>query len=639
MSANNANKGRRQVSLFVKKSSRNRPQPRPQVPRAPSAAQIPLHSIQSASGSVATAEQGKQPISEYNDYRLVSSKRTRIDNIMRLISDKPVDMSTFTPPLRLRRRERGVTDQSIADSAAAAAAAAATAAAESGSSEIDGIQGNSNNNQQQQQQQQQPTRKSGRGVMSKADTSKIAPYGGATRHKQMLFKKRTKQVFFADEQQRRLNIEESRPWIFEDYDAQNSWTGTLEGGQKSNYFLFVLIEDGFKVVPVHRWYNFRPKLKYRTLSIEEAEEEFNKTNKGTKKEQTARWLMKAKAKEGDDTAEGPAEAKPRDSEHDTKPSLVEYAEDYDDFGGGGGDEEQDSKARVRRSRERNSKRGDADEMDYEEVFDDDEEMPEDLFAGEEPEATETKPSTAMLGLGNSDEEEEEEGEEEGDKLGATGKEMKKLMYTLDNNKAYESDSDENPYLELSETEETEEGLSEFEETDREAQSTAGGYGSGSEATKPAPSDKEGLAAGGNLAMAASPHMSPVAASPVSSTASKQSASPQMAAGATSKSVAKRKRPASIIQGRDGSSKKTAKTKKKPGKKVGGSDGSGSGGGMITEQEVIQFMRRAAPLSVNEMLQEFKSRLTSGTSKDEFLRIVRKVGKSANGMLVLKDAYR
>ena len=78
------------------------------------------------------------------------------------------------------------------------------------------------------------------GPKTGADTSLIAPMGGATRNKQMLFKKRTKQIYLAKEDTRQLKEEEHKPWILEDYDQQNCFTGTYEGGQRSDYVFFVV---------------------------------------------------------------------------------------------------------------------------------------------------------------------------------------------------------------------------------------------------------------------------------------------------------------------------------------------------------------------------------------------------------------
>jgi transcription initiation factor TFIIF subunit alpha len=111
------------------------------------------------------------------------------------------------------------------------------------------------------------------GSATGADTTLIAPYGGGVRNKQMLFKKRTRQIYIANEEERKKKEIEAAPWVIEDDDAQNTWTGQLEGGQHANYVLFVFSTDGFKVVPADKWYKFTPKIQYAPLTAEEAEEQ------------------------------------------------------------------------------------------------------------------------------------------------------------------------------------------------------------------------------------------------------------------------------------------------------------------------------------------------------------------------------
>jgi hypothetical protein len=45
----------------------------------------------------------------------------------------------------------------------------------------------------------------------------------------------------------------------------------LEGGQTANYLLFVMQGSDFRAVDVGDWYNFKPSIRHKTLSLEEAE--------------------------------------------------------------------------------------------------------------------------------------------------------------------------------------------------------------------------------------------------------------------------------------------------------------------------------------------------------------------------------
>jgi hypothetical protein len=72
------------------------------------------------------------------------------------------------------------------------------------------------------------TSKTAQGPTTGADTSKIAPFAGARHNKKNLFKKRTTQIYLADDRQRQLKAEERLPWVLEDYDGTHTWVGQFE---------------------------------------------------------------------------------------------------------------------------------------------------------------------------------------------------------------------------------------------------------------------------------------------------------------------------------------------------------------------------------------------------------------------------
>jgi transcription initiation factor TFIIF subunit alpha len=137
----------------------------------------------------------------------MSSSKNELHNIMNFKTVKPVKLETFTPPVKLQRKDPHAPPPQPHQEQLGAPEAV----------------------------NEEPTR----GPKTGADTSLIAPMGGATRNKQMLFKKRTRQIFLAKEDTRKLREEEQKPWVLEDFDNQNSFVGTLEGGQQSDYMLFV----------------------------------------------------------------------------------------------------------------------------------------------------------------------------------------------------------------------------------------------------------------------------------------------------------------------------------------------------------------------------------------------------------------
>ncbi|KAJ2844756.1 transcription factor IIF subunit tfg1, partial [Coemansia erecta] len=204
------------------------------------------------------------------EYTLVSTNLRRTHNVMRFFSSKPVDPETFTAPVKLRRRNKEyyrLKNKKRNEERAAALELEQAKNKAAGATTVE------------------PEKKDER---PKADINLIADIGSARSNKKNLFKRRTKQVYFADEEKRRLDIEEARPWVLEDDDEKEVWTGSLEGGQNSSYVMFVLADDGFKVVPVDRWYKFTPKLKYKTLTLDEAEEELRRAQKA---ETHDRWIM------------------------------------------------------------------------------------------------------------------------------------------------------------------------------------------------------------------------------------------------------------------------------------------------------------------------------------------------------------
>ena len=55
-------------------------------------------------------------------------------------------------------------------------------------------------------------------------------------------------------------------------DAKQAWEGAPED-QSSTYVLLRMEGKDFKVYPVGKWYNFKEKKNYQTLTLEQAEEQ------------------------------------------------------------------------------------------------------------------------------------------------------------------------------------------------------------------------------------------------------------------------------------------------------------------------------------------------------------------------------
>ncbi|KAI8997250.1 hypothetical protein BDB01DRAFT_770429 [Pilobolus umbonatus] len=381
---------------------------------------------------------------KYQEFNLVSSVKRDMHHLMDFKSNKTVEPSKFARPVKLHRKESHFTpyrqyiqnlhNQRLKNQATNGASSSGTTPSESSSKggNIEELSVSESGVPQPQQH----------GPKTGADTSLIAPMGGATRNKQMLFKKRTKQIYLAKEDTRELKEQEHRPWILEDYDGQNSFTGTLEGGQRSDYMFFVLSGDRFKVMPVDRWYKFQSKRNFKTLSLEEAEEQIKKQQK----RENGRWMMLKREKDQADPAVEPSpKSKFKLVDNDERTKIDPDEADRHD--------------------------SDIDDLDFDDVFQDDEEG-----AGEhEAEDEEVRDSKERVkkeikefSTGNQ-EGDEDELMEDSNRLTSEGKQMRKLVRELEKNRAYESDEEENPYAssdeEMDSEEEEEEG-SEGENKDK-----------------------------------------------------------------------------------------------------------------------------------------------------------------------------
>ncbi|XP_067416629.1 general transcription factor IIF subunit 1 isoform X2 [Emydura macquarii macquarii] len=76
---------------------------------------------------------------------------------------------------------------------------------------------------------------------------------------------------------------EDQPWVLKvNGKAGRKFKGVKKGGvtENASYYIFTQCPDGaFEAFPVSNWYNFTPVAKHRTLTAEEAEEEWERRNK------------------------------------------------------------------------------------------------------------------------------------------------------------------------------------------------------------------------------------------------------------------------------------------------------------------------------------------------------------------------
>ncbi|CAG8608514.1 7735_t:CDS:2, partial [Cetraspora pellucida] len=330
------------------------------------------------------------------EYMITSSTLNKIKklNIMRFHSSQPVDITKFTVPVKLQRRDPDAPPQQTLILNRQNPIIPSTSKVT--------------------QQNSTPAPTSG------ADASLIAPYAGARHNKKNLFKKKTTQIFLADDSQRRLKAEEKLPWVLEDYEGI-TWIGEYEGGDSAKF-------DEIQVVILSWAFSLIPCYKYKMAKA--------------KKRDNDRWMMRSwgKTKNGEDLAvvEGGI--------FDPK-STIKVVEGEEELIGS------DEEARIP-SREE----FDEEEVDFEEVFEDDEEeLPDDANPLIDDETKEvSKMKRKVTGKHTY---ELNESDDDDDKLTNEGKQLKKLLRTAENNDAYDSDREDNPYFSESEDSESEESPS------------------------------------------------------------------------------------------------------------------------------------------------------------------------------------
>ncbi|KAL1917476.1 uncharacterized protein VTP21DRAFT_3869 [Calcarisporiella thermophila] len=598
-------------------------------------------------------QQGSAPRS-FTDFSLRSGGSKEMHHLMRFHSHKPVDLTKdFTPPVRLRRRN----PKHIVSSPNSAA----------GESDGSAVKPDAKKNLK--------------------DAKQIAPHGGAQKNRQNLFKKKTMQIFLADEGERELRKREYQPWVLEDDDGQNAWVGSLEGGQKARYMMFVVSEDGFKVVPTKYWYTFRkqPTIK---KTPEELEQELKL--RGKIMEKADRIFRPGENGEASSSVAAPARGGRR-------LRLVDHGE------GNRWDDDEESKPR----REREAA-DDDDELDFTRVRSDDEEPIDELGKDEETAKKELGQKYKIGQRGNLEEDMDEDETEVKEELTEDGKGLKKLMLKVDKNKAYASEDDEkDPYANLSEEELTSSDEEEFDLEKlikQEEANSSQSRPSTPQATKPsAVPDKRtnkikdlkptsaGLLAKKMVKEPAKSSKNLVKAPTSASFANKPPSTLPMAemkkrkrmeGGAEGVKVKvergeegkKRKRIEPGVEDKKGKARveagdatKEVKVKKEPieprmyisspspappasspsplagspsvSPSASASPTEPSDENLITIDEVVKLLREKQPIVTKDFLHFFKKKLKADPSnKDRFRAIARKVGVVKNGYLSLNDNY-
>ncbi|KAL6520507.1 Transcription initiation factor IIF subunit alpha [Orobanche hederae] len=232
----------------------------------------------------------------------------------------------------------------------------------------------------------------------------------------------------------------NRPWLLEDETGKFQYHGS-GGAQSATYYLLMLQGKEFVAIPAGSWYNFNKVAQYKQLTLEEAEEKMKNRRKTA--DGYERWMMKAanngaaafgEVEKLDDreSAAGGGRGRKKSTGDDDEANVSDK-----------GDEDEEEEA-ARKSRLRLNKKGwdddeegprggdldfddddieKGDDWEHEEIFTDDDEA-----VGIDPEEREDlAPEIPAPPEIKQDDEDEEEGDGEEGGLSKSGKELKKLL--------------------------------------------------------------------------------------------------------------------------------------------------------------------------------------------------------------------
>ncbi|KAL0306011.1 UNVERIFIED_CONTAM: Transcription initiation factor IIF subunit alpha [Sesamum radiatum] len=381
----------------------------------------------------------------------------------------------------------------------------------------------------------------------------------------------------------------NKPWLLEDETGQFQYHGQLEGSQSATYYLLMLQGKEFVAIPAGSWYNFNKVAQYKQLTLEEAEEKMKNRRKTADGYQ--RWWEGRKKTTGDDDEANASDRGEEDEEEEaarkSRLGLNKKGGDDDEEGPRGGDLDFDDDDIEK-----------GDDWEHEEIFTDDDEA-----VGNDPEEREDlAPEIPAPPEIKQDDEDEDEGEEEEGGLSKSGKELKKLLGRangLNDSDAEDDDDDDDTEDDISPVLVPKKEAPKEEPVDNSSplKSTTSGAGRGTPSTSKSSKAKRKSSGEDSKSTNGAPlkkvktenEVKPVKDENVSST---KSSTP--AKGATppapSKSVA------------------AAPT------------------GPVTEDEIRAVLLQKTPVTTQDLVAKFKSRLKLKEDKDAFAAILRRISK-------------
>ncbi|KAK9056409.1 hypothetical protein SSX86_027500 [Deinandra increscens subsp. villosa] len=430
----------------------------------------------------------------------------------------------------------------------------------------------------------------------------------------------------------------NKPWLLEDETGQFQYQGVLEGAQTATYYLLMLQGREFVAIPAGSWYNFNKVAQYKQLTLEEAEEKIKNRRKTA--DGYERWMMKAanngaaafgEVERFDDKESGGAGVGGRGRK---KNNADEDEANVSDRGEEDEDEESARKTRLGLNKrggdddEEGPRGGDldfddddiekGDDWEHEEIFTDDDEA-----VGNDPEEREDlAPEIPAPPEIKQDEEDEEDNEEEEGGLSQSGKELKKLLGK--NNGVNESEPEQ---------EDDDDDDDDIEDESSpvlapKANNTGG------------PSKRSGI-------NNPSPKEEPVESSPSKLAAATASARGTPSSNKSSKGKRKSTEENKVANGASAASKKVKTenevkpVKDEPAKGAAASSSKPPpNSGAVTEEEIRAVLLHKAPVTTQDLVAKFKSRLRTKEDKSGFAEILRRISKiqKTNGpsYVVLRD---
>ncbi|GAV65203.1 TFIIF_alpha domain-containing protein [Cephalotus follicularis] len=412
----------------------------------------------------------------------------------------------------------------------------------------------------------------------------------------------------------------NKPWLLEDETGQSQYQGHLEGAQSATYYLLMMQGKEFVAIPSGSWYNFNKVAQYKQLTLEEAEEKMNNRRKTADGYQ--RWMMKAanngpaafgevekfdekdsgaaggrgRKKTGGDDDEGHVSDRGEEDEEEeaarkSRFGLNKRVGDDDEEGPRGGDLDLDDDDIEK-----------GDDWEHEEIFTDDDEA-----VGNDPEEREDlAPEVPAPPEIKQDEEDEDEDEEKEGGLSKSGKELKKLLGRaggLDDSDAEDDDDDDD-----------------MDDDDSFSPAMAPKQ---KDAPKEDPADNSPSKPAPSGSARGTPSTSKSAKGKRKLNVDDAKASN----GAPLKKVKAENNQDIRSNSKDDSSKSSVPPKGTTSSvKSGSAAGSSSPTVPVTEEEIRAVLLQRAPVTTQELVANFKTRLKSAEDKKAFADILRRISK-------------